>query len=216
MTDTSRAPERIRRADAQRNRARVLAAARAALAEQGLDAPMPDIAARAGLGVGTVYRHFPTKEALVAAITEDWFLALCEVAADHAARPGNPWDNFTDQIWTSARMLVADRGLSEVMGVEPVKTGGAAVAVARLQEITGGLMDRAKASGAMRADAVITDVPTMMCGLGRIATIQSCGAPVNWERYLTLMLDGLRAHAAAPVLTASASRAELVPASKRQ
>jgi len=186
-------PERQQRADALRNRERVLVAAKAALAEAGLHAPMPDIAARAGLGVGTVYRHFPTKEALIAAITEDWFLALAEIAEDHAARPGEPWDNFVDQIWTAARILVADRGLSEVMSQGFVKTDGAAVAVARLQEITGGLMDRAKASGAMRPDATIADVPTMMCGLGRIATIEGRGAQVSWDRYLTLMLDGMRA-----------------------
>jgi len=193
MTQELLPPEKIRRADALRNRERVLAAARTALAEEGLDAQMPDIAARAGVGVGTIYRHFPTKEALIAAITEQWFLSLCDLAADRAARPGDPWENFVDQIWTAARMLVADRGLAEIMGQQPVASGAAAVAVARLQEITGGLMDRAKASGAIRADATVADVPTMMCGLGRIATIQACGAPVSWERYLTLMLDGLRA-----------------------
>ena len=165
----------------------------AALAAEGLDAQMPDIAARAGVGVGTIYRHFPTKDALIGAITEAHFAALCDVAADHAARPGDPWENFVDLIWTSARMLVADRGLAEILARRPVAMAPDDPTRVRLTGITGGLMDRAKASGTMRADATVADVPTVMCGLGRVLTIQHCGAPVSWERYLTLMLDGLRA-----------------------
>lgn len=193
MTQELLPPERIRRADAQRNRERVLEAARAALAEEGLDAQMPDIAARAGVGVGTVYRHFPTKEALIAALTDDHFAALSEMAAERAARPGNAWDNFVDQIWTSARLLVADRGMAEIFARQPEAVDRPIEAKARLLEVTSGLMARAVADGDMRADATVTDVPTMMCGLGRVMTIQHCGAPVSWERYLTLMLDGLRA-----------------------
>ncbi|MEA2405577.1 MAG: hypothetical protein QOE08_2224, partial [Thermoleophilaceae bacterium] len=79
------------RADARRNRASVLEAARAAFADAGLDAQMDDVAARSGLGVGTVYRHFPTKDALVEALVEERFLELERIAAEKLERD-DPWE----------------------------------------------------------------------------------------------------------------------------
>src|SRR6201991_4974801 len=89
------------RADARRNRERVLTAARAAFAEHGREAQMDDVARRAGVGVGTVYRHFPTKEALVNALALDLFEKLVQGAREALAIE-DPWEAFTQALWAGA------------------------------------------------------------------------------------------------------------------
>ena len=172
----------------------MLEAARAAFAEEGLDAQMPDVARRAGVGVGTVYRHFPTKEALVEALAQDHFARLVALAEEALASGGDPWDAFADLLWRSAALFVEDRGLAELASNQPEAfTRGAWREQERLRAVTGQLMRRAQEAGAMRADASVDDVGTAMCGLGNVATRERCGKPVSWERYLTIVLDGLRA-----------------------
>ena len=185
--------ERPLRADARRNRAKVLEAARAAFAEDGLDAQMPEIARRAGVGVGTVYRHFPTKDALVTALAEDHFQRLIELTERACRSPEEPWAAFAALMWESARLFVQDRGLAEIAATQPEAFAATRQTQERLIALASGLIERAKASGAMRADATVDDIPTMMCALGAVTKLQACGKQVSWERYLTLMLDGLRA-----------------------
>nr|MBA2637159.1 TetR/AcrR family transcriptional regulator [Solirubrobacterales bacterium] len=182
-----------RRADARRNLERVLIAAREAFAQEGLDAQMPDIAHRAGVGVGTIYRHFPTKEALIGALADDHFARLVELAETAVAADGDPWEAFAGMIWRSARMYVEDRGLAEIVASRPRAMSVAGNArYERLQAAAGTLVARGVQAGAIRPDASAEDIGTMMCGLGTITTLQRCGKPVAWERYVTIMLDGLR------------------------
>src|SRR3954451_7771001 len=94
--------ERPQRADAVRNRASVLEAAKAAFAEEGLDADMASIAQRAGVGVGTVYRHFPTKEALLGALMSDHFERLVSIAEQAEAESASPWEAIERMVWTCA------------------------------------------------------------------------------------------------------------------
>src|SRR5262245_58858444 len=104
--------EKPLRADARRNREKVLAAARKVFSEQGVDAQMDDVARRADVGVGTVYRHFPTKEALLQALTEELFDVLAEHARgllDH----DDPWEAFQDALWFGAEKTVGDRAFTE-------------------------------------------------------------------------------------------------------
>src|SRR3954468_9163530 len=108
MTDTAPRPLR---ADARRNRERVLIAARAAFAEHGREAQMDDVARRAGVGVGTVYRHFPTKEALVNALALDLFERLVQHAREALAIE-DPWEAFTQALWTGAGLLSSDRAFT--------------------------------------------------------------------------------------------------------
>src|SRR6476646_613671 len=107
--------ERVLRADARRNREAVIAAAKKLFADQGLEAQMPDVAKAAKVGVGTVYRHFPTKEDLIAALAEERFERLAEKAREGIANDDS-WEGLCEFIRVSARIQADDRGLCEVMG----------------------------------------------------------------------------------------------------
>jgi AcrR family transcriptional regulator len=176
------------RADARRNRERIVKAARAVFADQGIDAQIDDVAKRAKVGVGTVYRHFPTKEALLDALVRERFEEIAGYA-NEALQREDAWDGFCELIWRAAERNAVDRAFCEVVaGTDQ----SAVVEDTGLARSTEELMDRAKAQGRMRADATSMDVEIMMCGAGSVMrTILT--APDVWRRYLTLMLDGLRA-----------------------
>jgi AcrR family transcriptional regulator len=178
---------RAQRADARRNRASVLDAASRQFAERGLDAQMEEIARQAGVGVGTVYRHFPTKELLLDAIVREHFEVIAGMARgalDHE----DGWTGFAELIWSAAERNAADRSLCEVMSARDKSD---VVEECGLAAMTADLMERAKAQGTMRADAGPADVPVMMIGVS--AVMQTLPGEAHWRRYIELMLDGLRA-----------------------
>jgi AcrR family transcriptional regulator len=191
MTQLAAADERPLRADARRNREKVLAAARAVFAENGRDAQMDDVARRAGVGVGTVYRHFPTKEALIEALMVDSFQAIA-AAAEAALDIEDPWEAFSSVLWRGAEIMAADRALSEVFASIP---GAMEQAMPTVEGLTGSveiLMQRARDAGVLRSDAVLDDIPMIMCGIGSATKKEHrCEAP--WRRHLMIVLDGLRA-----------------------
>ena len=180
-------PEKPLRADARRNRDRILKAARAVFAVQGTDAQMDDVAKRAKVGVGTVYRHFPTKEKLLDAIVRERFEEIAGYA-EEALRHEDAWEGFCELIWRAAERNAIDRAFCEVVAFTDQS---------RIVEETGllghtmTLMERAKAQGRMRADATQMDIPIMMAGAGAVMQIHPSAD--LWRRYLTIMLDGLRA-----------------------
>jgi AcrR family transcriptional regulator len=180
------------RADARRNREKVLAAAAAAFAEAGLDAQVEDIARRASVGVGTVYRHFPTKDALVDALARAHFEQLADIV-EAADRGGDPWEAFAGAIWRCAESTAGNVALCEIIGGRPGAVEAAAAGQRRLDAASARLIDGARAQGAIRGDATVDDVRTIMCGFGHVAAAQHAGAPLDWQRYLTIALDGLRA-----------------------
>ena len=196
MTITPATPatptERPLRADARRNRARILDAARVVLAEQGVEAGMDDIAARADLGVGTLYRHFPTKDALVEAIAADHFAELAELAGRALDGPGTPGERFTGFIWDAARRTREDAAMAQVMAAQPQVLDRVAGTKDALTERLDVLVRAAVASGELRADATWGDVPAIMCGLGSVVATEPIRPGATWERYLTIALDGLR------------------------
>lgn len=175
------------RADARRNREKVLRAARVCLARDGLDAQMEEIARRAKVGVGTVYRHFPTKDDLVAALAAERFKHLAELARG-ALEDSDPWQGFCELLRDSAEIQIADRALSEALleRSEVMKENAEKV---HLLELVGELMEKAKGTGALRADAEPEDVPMLICALGGAAEMPM----MSWERYLAIAIDGLRA-----------------------
>ena len=181
------------RADARRNREKIVAAAAAAFAEGGLEAQVEDIARRAGVGVGTVYRHFPTKETLVEALAEQHFAHLADIAEAAVAQRGDAWESFASTIWRAATAVAGNVALCEIIGGRPSAVQAAALGQQRLGVAMATLVARAQQAGAMRADATVDDIRTIMCGFGHVAAAQRGGAPVNWERYLQIALDGLRA-----------------------
>ncbi len=183
------------RADARRNRERVIAAARDVFGEQGRDAQMDDVARAAAVGVGTVYRHFPTKEALLEALAVDAFERITVIAQENLAHVSDPWEAFTQTLWQGAEILATDRALSEVMAEVPGPVPVGLDTQRELNETMAELIHRAIEAGALRPDTVLDDVPMVMCGVGA-ATRKSHMCPGSWRRHMTIVIDGLRAASA--------------------
>jgi AcrR family transcriptional regulator len=177
------------RADARRNRERVLAAARKTFASDGLDAQMDDVARRAGLGVGTVYRHFPTKEALVEAVAAAGYAEICAIGRD-ALEQEDPWQAFSDFMWRGARLHRDDRAQCELNATRPDVVRRVAGDKRELLGMVAQLIERGQAAGVLRADLSADDMPMIWCSLG---AAQQQSADDRWERYLEVVLDGLRA-----------------------
>jgi AcrR family transcriptional regulator len=184
--------DRVLRADARRNREAVLVAARHAFANRGSTCQMEDIARTAGVGVGTVYRHFPNKEALLDALIATRFETLAEETAKALERD-DPWEAFCDLMRFSARLQADDRGLSEMLASRPL-VGEAAAAKSGLVDLSDKLMRKAQKAGKMRKDLMVEDIPTMICGLSAVTgAADGSLSAMNWERFLEVMLDGMRA-----------------------
>ena len=186
--------DRPLRADARRNREKVLVAARAVFSEHGRDAQMDDVARRAGVGVGTVYRHFPTKEALIEALMVAAFEAIAE-KAESALEVEDPWEAFSSVLWRGAEIMAADRALSEVFASIPGAMESAMPTVEGLTDTMAKLIARAQAAGVLRDDMIVDDVPMVMCGIGS-ATKKEHRCEGAWRRHLSIVLDGLRAGSA--------------------
>ena len=182
------------RADARRNQERVLAAAREVFAEQGREAQMDDVARRAQVGVGTVYRHFPTKEALIEALALDSFGRVTAIAKE-ALTVEDPWEALTHTLWRGAEILAADRALSELMADIPGSIIQGSELELELNAAMTELLQRAKAAGVLRPDVILDDVPMLMCGIGS-ATRKEHRVPDAWRRHMTIVIDGLRASGA--------------------
>jgi len=181
-----------------RNRAKVLAAARAAFAEHGPDAQMEDVARRAGVGVGTVYRHFPTKHALAEALVEERFARILEYQRELLDEP-DPWRAIERSFEFCATSQELDRNLAAALatlagGGNPAPTGPRDHQREDLMAATEAILTRARAAGAIRSDLLATDMPPLYCGLA--AVVQAGVA--DWRRFLELMLDGLRARSEPP------------------
>jgi AcrR family transcriptional regulator len=186
------------RADARRNREKVLAAARTVFSEQGVDAQMDDVARRADVGVGTVYRHFPTKEALLHALTDE----LYDLIAAHARallEHDDPWEAFLQVMWFGAEKTAGDRAFSEILGAARSTLPTECPSKEALTATVAELMQRSIAAGKMRPDAMIDDIPLLMCGIGS-ASAMAHPRPEAWRRHLGIVLDGLRAEAASQPL----------------
>ena len=181
--DTESLPRPLR-ADARRNREAILKAARAVFSAQGRDAHLDDVARRAKVGMGTVYRHFPTKEALLEALAREQFDVITAWAREAQDAP-DAWAALEALIWRGAGLQASDRALMEA--VAEFKPSVARQAE-ELQACIDRLIARAQAEGSARADATGDDVRMMMCGLGSVMQMGGDG----WRRYLTVMLDGLR------------------------
>ena len=191
---TEESEPRPLRADARRNRARIVAAAKEAFAERGLEAQMDDVARSAGVGVGTVYRHFPTKAALVQGLIVDKMERLAETARRLAETEDDPWDALAGTLRAGAEQQLRDRTLSQVVATQPQASFQRAAEETGLAEQLTLLLERAQAAGAVRKDVRPDDIPMMMCGLGAIVQNDR-----DWRRYMGLMLDGLKAGAGEPL-----------------
>ncbi|MGZ8647269.1 MAG: TetR/AcrR family transcriptional regulator [Solirubrobacteraceae bacterium] len=190
----SKVIDRPLRADARRNRERVMTAARAVFAEQGRDAQMDDVARRADVGVGTVYRHFPTKVALLNALSDELF-AVVAAHARTLVDSDDAWEAFLAAMWFGGEKTAGDRAFTEIMAASSDLPPRTCPGKEDLFVTVGELMGRAKGEGRMRPDVRIDDVPLLMCGVGSASGMPH-PSPNAWRRHLAIVLDGMRAEAA--------------------
>jgi AcrR family transcriptional regulator len=186
--------ERPLRADARRNREHLLRVATSAFASEGLSVPLDEIARRAGLGPGTLYRHFPTKEALVEAVMLDRMRSLLDDARSRAASefPGAALFGFIDRLIAEAD---AKRDLVDALASADVDiTTRCAGAAAGIRDAIGVLLARAQQAGAVRADVGIAELMGLLSGL-MFAVRSSSARDADRGRLLAVMCDGLRATA---------------------
>jgi AcrR family transcriptional regulator len=198
--DAMEANVRPLRADAARNRARVLDAARSAFAEAGLDVGVEEIARRAGVGKGTLYRRFPTKEALVRAIFEDILEEIDRIVA-LAEAEADPWRAFTQYLAATARMQASNQGFYDVVAQ---RLGGNALSDQqrrRVTDSTARVLKRAQDAQVVRRDLVPEDVTIMLRMVGAATRPAPDGSSMDnhWPRYLGLLLDAIRPPAATPL-----------------
>jgi AcrR family transcriptional regulator len=191
MTPATATESKPLRADARRNRAAIVKAARKVFSDKGQDAQMDDIARRAKVGVGTVYRHFPTKEALLEELVRDTFRELAQMWLQALERP-EPWGAFVDLMWRSAELHASDRAFTEVIAEAKMAVADQAASETGLNASLMDLVRRCQAAGTMREDLTLDDLHALFCGLGAVMA-RDPGDGRLWRRYLTLMIDGLRA-----------------------
>ncbi len=183
-------PVRPLRADARRNRERILESARAVFAECGADAQMDDVARRAGVGVGTVYRHFPTKEALLVELLREKFRLFASRARDALEEDGEPFAVLEDVLRRNAETMSSDAAIRHALaGADEEIWSQAEAERQELVALTEEMIARARKAGTIRADADANDISMLMCGLSSTMG----GMPgFDWRRYLELVIDVLR------------------------
>jgi AcrR family transcriptional regulator len=179
--------ERPLRADARRNRKRILEAARDACAEHGASVQIDDVARLAGVGVGTVYRHFPTKDALIEALVAEKFRITTDNLRE-ALEIEDPWDAFAAGMRRNAEVMAADAGLRDALARLGPRVGHTGEGQAELEALAGRLVDRAQAAGELRGDVTVQDIGALMAGL----CMSMAHPELDWRRHLELLLDGLR------------------------
>lgn len=195
---TNRLPRSLR-SDARDNRERILAAARSTFAVQGLDVAMREIARRAEVGPATLYRHFPTKEALVTEVFAEQ-MAACAALVDEGLADPDPWRGLCRMIEKVCEMHARDRGFTAAF----VSAFPRAIDFAAAREQALGkaaeLARRAKAAGKLRPDFVLDDLIMVFMANGGIRTTSPDAAVGASRRFAALLIQGMRAEPVAPPL----------------
>ena len=197
MTSQIEHPERPLRADAERNRAKILTAAAQVFAEQGLDATLDEVAAAAGVGVGTVYRRFPDKDALIAALFDNAVDEIASLAHAAAKRP-NSWEALVWFLEEALQRQCSNRGLRDVVVGSTYAEDHMAHAKQRITPSIELLVARAQRDGYLRTDVVAADFPIIEMMISFLGNLTASVAPELWRRYLTIILDGLVVARSAP------------------
>jgi AcrR family transcriptional regulator len=206
--------EKPLRSDARRNRERLVASARELLASEGVDVSVDEITRHAGLGMGTLYRHFPTKEELVDAVLEDAFAELVELA-EQAAAAEDAWAGLTGFMEQALASHAANRGLKDVLATQEHGARRRAMRE-RIQPLLRKVVERAQAQGALRPDFTAEDLSLVFWAVGRVIQTTADIAPQQWRRHLGFLLDGLRASAATPLPVPALTRRQLARAARRK
>lgn len=196
------------RADARRNRERIVAAASELFAEHGTDVCVDDIARRAGVGHATVFRRFPSKEDLLLAMFEQRIAEAADAVEEIAATVDDPWEALAAAMASIAERQARDRGMFDAVKGEVIGSPQLREARARIAAPFAGLLDRAQRAGVVRDDLRPEDVLFLVTAAGHA---QPChlGIPDLWRRYLGVILDGMRPEGASALPGAAPSLAEL-------
>jgi AcrR family transcriptional regulator len=186
MSQTKIQLKRPQRADARANHDKLVAAARALFTEKGTSAPLEEVAERAGVGIGTLYRHFPTRQALLEAVYVDEVEAMARAATELEELP--PWDALSQWLHQYLGFAATKRALNEaLMETDPNSN----VLLTCRTAITGAgtaLVERAQHAGAVRTDTTFLDIVRMVGAIAMVPTED----PEQKKRLLELALDGLR------------------------
>ena len=179
------------RQDAERNRQRILAAAAEVFNERGLEVTLDEIARHAGVGVGTVYRRFRTKEELIEALFMDR-LELIAAIADEALASPDPWSGLVSFMERMAETMAGNVGLRQMLMFATYGRDLVAVARQHNAPLIEQLVQRAQAAGQLRTDIRQTDIALLVLVLTETTQLAYAASPDIWRRYLTLILDGMR------------------------
>ena len=193
------APTRSLRRDAERNRQRILDAAREVFAAQGLDAGLNEIARHAGLGVGTVYRRFPDKEVLVETVLEDEVASLTTLIEDFF-HTDSAWEGLTRLLHAVADRQVAHRGFSEaILGSDHHRQFSTAFRT-RVGPRMVTLIQRAEQQGSLRPGVSVGDLMMLLLMVGELGAAADAVSPGVHHRYVDLFLESLKAEDGRPAL----------------
>jgi AcrR family transcriptional regulator len=193
------------RSDAERNRVRIVDAACAAFAEGGIGVPMEEVARRAGVGIATLYRRFPTRPELIAAAFEAKMARYADIAAEALTAP-DPWLGFCRYIEDVCEMQAADLGFTDVLTMTFPTAPGFEAQRNRSYEAFGELIGRAKAGGRLRADFVAEDMVLLLMANAGVIEATGTAAPGAWRRYVAYMLQAFGSDAAGPLPDAPTPR----------
>ncbi|MET7398130.1 helix-turn-helix domain-containing protein [Dactylosporangium sp. NPDC005572] len=187
------------RRDAQRNLERLTAAAVEVFHERGLDAPLEEIARRAGVSPGTLYNRFAGRDALIDAVMPGLIAARLEAARTEALACADAWEGFVGYVVRMCELQASDPALDDAMSRRfPDAAELTALCDAQLDFVRE-IVARAHAAGALRADFTVEDLPLLMWSTSMVVRATAGVAPQVWRRALALLLDGLRPAAAHPL-----------------
>jgi AcrR family transcriptional regulator len=195
---TGRGVARAPRPDRLRNRDALLAAAREAFAEHGLNASLQQVARAAGVAIGTLYRHFPTRDDLLVAV----FAEKLRIVADTGERAlahTDAWEGFVLFLETLCGLQAGDLGFNELASMDRPASGDAAQVRVHIHQLWRRLLTRAQEDGAVRRDLTLNDMFVLLWSHSRIIDATYGVAPRAWRRHLHLMLDAYRAERAHPL-----------------
>jgi AcrR family transcriptional regulator len=196
------------RSDARRNRERLIASARELFAKRGAGVSVDEITQHAGVGMGTLYRHFPTKEELIDAVLVDAFAGIVD-AAERALDEDDAWAGFTGFLEYAVGLHVKNRGLKDVLALRSPGAKHTQAMRERMRPLLRRMIERAQEQGTLRADFTPEDLPVVFWTSARVIDTTAKVAPEYWRRYLSLLLDGLRADAAHPLPVPPLTSAQL-------
>jgi AcrR family transcriptional regulator len=191
-------PGPVLRADAERNRLRLVAAAREVFAERGLDVPMEDIARHAGVGVATLYRRYPTRSSLIAGAFEAKMAAYADAVGSALAEP-DPWAGFCGYIEQVCTMQAQDRGFANVLTMTFPTARQFEAERDRAYHGFGELIRRAQAAGRLRADFVGEDLAMLLMASAGVIAGTADAAPDTWRRFAAYMIQAFSARNTEPL-----------------